>query len=168
MTAYQPVVRVCGTRWRRDFIIVCIIVEQKKCFDTVDARYKHEDEKYGPCLFSDPSVSTSLNKQYLLNDSSCEFINQVCLSSCDFILTFSVTWYYILHSFFNKDHRFHTHKNTTTFNFIQGSVQSRLIRNYFVKHRQSSYFYANHLIDQCPLYGAYCSGVRGFISHDDL
>jgi hypothetical protein len=24
-------------------MIVCIIVEQQKCFDSVDARYKHED-----------------------------------------------------------------------------------------------------------------------------
>jgi len=26
-----------------DFIIVCISWNNKKCFDTVDARYKHED-----------------------------------------------------------------------------------------------------------------------------
>jgi hypothetical protein len=32
MAAYQPVVRVCGTRWRREL-----------CFDTVDTRYIHED-----------------------------------------------------------------------------------------------------------------------------
>jgi hypothetical protein len=32
MAAYQTVVWVCGTQWRREI-----------CFDTVDARYKHED-----------------------------------------------------------------------------------------------------------------------------
>jgi hypothetical protein len=34
MAAYQPVVWVCGTR--------CASLWNKKCFDTVDARYKHE------------------------------------------------------------------------------------------------------------------------------
>jgi len=42
MAAYQPVVQVCGTRWRKE--LNSSVGTIKKCFETIDARCKHEDK----------------------------------------------------------------------------------------------------------------------------
>ena len=50
MAAYHPVAQACGSTPKHvgasvinDFIVVCISWNNKKYFDTTEARYKHED-----------------------------------------------------------------------------------------------------------------------------
>jgi hypothetical protein len=47
-------------------MILCIIVEQKKCFDTVDAWYKHEESHYSWEACSGPWEQPGFLKSYYL------------------------------------------------------------------------------------------------------